>query len=176
MGNSFATVVPYSVFPASDRSLSIAVGSEKLWATFCCAIERQDLTDHPDFATNRLRVQNRPALESILADVFRQRPLSEWIEKLTAVGVPCSPVRTFAEVLEHPQTAVRRMFPEMDCPSAGRHRVTGTPVKLSETPGRMRTPAPALGEHTSTVLSELLGVDEREIEKLAELGVVRQGG
>jgi len=175
MGNSFATVVPYSVFPASDRSLSIAVGSEKLWATFCCAIERQDLTDHPDFATNRLRVQNRPALESILADVFRQRPLSEWIEKLTAVGVPCSPVRTFAEVLEHPQTAVRRMFPEMDCPSAGRHRVTGTPVKLSETPGGVTTPAPALGEHTSTVLSELLGVDGREIEKLAELGVVRQG-
>jgi len=176
MGNSFATVVPYSVFPASDRSLSIAVGSEKLWATFCCAIERPDLTDHPDFATNRLRVQNRPALESILADVFRQRPLSEWIEKLTAVGVPCSPVRTFAEVLEHPQTAVRRMFPEMDCPSAGRHRVTGTPVKLSETPGRVTTPAPALGEHTSAVLSELLGVDEREIEKLAEFGVVRQGG
>jgi len=48
-------------------------------------------------------------------------------------------------------------------------------VKLSETPGGVTTPAPALGEHTSTVLSELLGVDGREIEKLAELGVVRQG-
>lgn len=172
MGNSFQTVVPYSVFPASDRSFSIAVGSEKLWAAFCRAIERPDLADHPDFATNRLRVRNRPALELVLAEVFRQRPMSEWIDKLSAAGIPCSPVRTFAEVLEHPQTAVRQMFPEME----GSYRVTGTPVKLSETPGRVTTPAPALGEHTSAVLSELLGLDEEELQKLAELGVVRQGG
>lgn len=172
MGNSFPTVVPYTVVPASDRSFSIAVGSEKLWSTFCRAIDRAELENHPHFATNRLRVQNRPELEAILAEVFRQHPMVEWIERLTEVGIPCSPVRSFAEVVGHPQTAVREMFPVMDCPSSGPHRVTGSPVKLSDTPARVTTPAPARGEHTREVLASVLDLSQPEIEAFAKSGVI----
>ena len=175
MGSAFPTVVPYQVFEARDRCFSIAVGSEKLWSAFCRAIERGDLEAHPDYATNARRVENRRALEEILSAVFRGRDLPEWIERLGSVGIPCSSVRTFAEVVDDPQTAVRNMFPTIQCPMAGPHRVTGVPVKLSETPGGIGGPAPALGEHTGLVLSEVLGLDAKEIEGLVNAGIILPG-
>lgn len=174
LGSAFPTVVPYRVYEAKDRSFSIAVGSEKLWATFCMVIGRPDLASHPDFATNPLRVKNRHALEPILDSVFRERDMTEWVERLNAVGIPCSPVRNFAEVIEHPQTLVRQMFPTLDCPRSGPHRVTGTPVKLSDTPGRVSSPAPRLGEHTTAVLSGVLGIDESDIRQLDQSGIIFQ--
>ena len=172
LGASFATVVPYTVFAAKDRTFSIAVGSEKLWAAFCRTIERPALTDHPDYATNRLRVMNRSALEKLLADVFKQRPVAEWLGRLRAAGIPCSPVLNFEEVVAHPQAQVREMFPVIDHPVAGPQRITGTPIKLSETPGAPGEAAPLLGEHTVAVLKELLGLDERTVAHLVESAVI----
>lgn len=172
LGSGFPTVVPYRVFEAKDRCFSIAVGSEKLWSAFCRAVGRGDLETHADFGTNAQRVANRHALEAILSAVFRERDMQEWIERLTAVGIPCSPVRTFQEVVDHPQTEIREMFPTIACPVAGPHRVTGTPIKLSETPGRIGAPAPELGEHTGAVLSELLGLDRNALNSLAQSGVI----
>jgi len=172
LGTGFQTVVPYRVFEAKDRSFSIAVGSERLWTTFCGVIGRPDLASHPEYATNALRVRNRRALESILESIFRERPMSEWMERMHASGLPCSPVRSFQEVLEDPQTAVRGMFPEVDVPRFGKHRVTGPPVKLSATPGSVGAAAPALGEHTYAVLSSLLGMDEAAIMALVQAGVI----
>jgi crotonobetainyl-CoA:carnitine CoA-transferase CaiB-like acyl-CoA transferase len=172
LGSGFPTVVPYRVFQAEDRSFSIAIGSEKLWAAFCQLIERPDLVAHPDFATNSKRVTHRKALEAILVSIFRGRSASEWIEKMAAAGIPCSPVRNFEEVVAHPQTEVRRMFPTIDSPVAGPHRVTGTPIKLSETAGRLGGPAPALGQHTAAVLAELLELDGKALEALVKNGII----
>jgi crotonobetainyl-CoA:carnitine CoA-transferase CaiB-like acyl-CoA transferase len=167
MGTSFPTIVPYRVYKASDRAMAIAVGSEKLWSAFCEAIERPDLERHPGYISNAERVANRNILEPLLDGVFARRPVAEWLERMHAAGVPCSPVRSFREVLEHPQAATRQMFPLMEHPSAGPHRVTGTPVKLSETPGHPSSPAPALGEHTRTVLKQLLSLDDAALDDLA---------
>lgn len=172
LGTAFPTVVPYRVFDASDRVFSIAVGSEKLWAAFCRAIGQPELQSHTDYATNALRIKNRQALETILQDVFRGRTAAEWIEILGAVGTPCSLVRTFEEVVEHPQAAFRQMFPWMEHPAAGKHRVTGPPVKMSETPGKPTRPAPLLGQDTATVLTELLGLDSKTIDRLMADGVI----
>lgn len=172
LGTRFPTVVPYCVFEAQDRPFSIAVGSEKLWAAFCRVIGREDLETHPDYKTNPLRVENNAALNRILAEVFRRRPAREWIGILQAAGIPCSPVRDFAEVLEHPQSEVRGMFPEIDVPGFGKHRVTGPPVKLSETPARIGSAAPALGEHTGDVLAALLELDSSAIAGLVERKVI----
>jgi crotonobetainyl-CoA:carnitine CoA-transferase CaiB-like acyl-CoA transferase len=167
LGNAFMTVVPYSVFPGSDGTFSIAVGSEKLWSAFCRAIGRPDLETHGDFATNARRVQNREALHEILDAVFRERSVSDWVERLGAAGIPCSPVLNFADVAAHPQTAVREMFPAVDG-----HRVTGPPIKLSANPARVGSGAPALGEHTDEVLAELLGLDAAGIGRLRQSGVI----
>ena len=176
MGTAFPTVVPYRVFQTMDRAMAIAVGSEKLWSAFCDAIERPDLKAHPDYVSNAARICNREALEALLDAIFRQRPVVEWVERLQCRGVPCSLVRNFAEVAEHPQCEVREMFPVLDHPVAGSHRVTGTPVKLSDTPGHPSSPAPLLGEHTRCTLRELLAIDDPACDDLAARGVVFEAG
>ena len=176
MGTAFPTVVPYRVFQTRDRALAIAVGSEKLWMAFCRALERPDLESHPDYASNAARIRNRDSLEELLAGIFLQRPVAEWLDRLQSAGIPCSLVRNFQEVAEHPQSAVREMFPVMDHPAAGRHRVTGTPLKLSGTPGHPTSPAPLLGEHTRCTLRELLTLDDSTLDDLASRRVVFESG
>jgi crotonobetainyl-CoA:carnitine CoA-transferase CaiB-like acyl-CoA transferase len=172
MGTSFPTVVPYQVFETADGAIAVAVGSEKLWAAFCRALERPELAAHPDYSSNALRIANRGALEPLLESIFRARPSGEWVSRLQAAGIPASLVRNFADVVNHPQTAVRAMFPELDHATAGAHRVTGTPIKLSVTPGSPGTPAPRLGEHTAEALADLLGLEPAALEALAANGVV----
>lgn len=172
MGTAFPTVVPYRVFETRDTAVAIAIGSEKLWSAFCAVVERPDLENHPDYGTNGDRIRNRHTLEPLLEEAFRGRPTSEWIERLQRAGIPASPVRNFRDVVEHPQSEVRQMFPIMDHPTAGRHRVTGTPVKLSATPGAPGAPAPLLGQHTSRILRDVLGLDDAAIAALAAKGVI----
>ena len=172
MGTAFPTVVPYRVFHTLDRAIAIAVGSEKLWSAFCRAIERPELERHPDYASNAARIGNRERLEPLLEEVFRTRSGAEWIERMRAGGIPASLVNNFQDVAAHAQSAARRMFPEIEHPTAGRHRVTGTPVKLSDTPGSPGEPAPLLGQHTLDVLQELLGLDGAALDALAQRAVV----
>jgi crotonobetainyl-CoA:carnitine CoA-transferase CaiB-like acyl-CoA transferase len=175
MGTAFPTVVPYRVYPAKDRTIAIAVGSDKLWCTFCREIERPELERHADYRTNAARIRNRETLEPLLEDVFRQRTAAEWIGRLQGAGIPASLVRNFQDVVEHPQCDVRQMFPVLHHPVAGAHRVTGTPVKLSETPGGVGAPAPLLGQHTSESLYELLGLDAAALAPLMARGIVFVG-
>ncbi len=172
MGTSFPTVVPYRVYRTQDAGLAIAVGSEKLWSVFCRAMGLPELEKHPDYATNKDRIAHRDALDALLHDAFGKRPVAEWVAVLRAAGIPCSPVRNFREVAEHPQTAVRNMFPTLDHPTAGPHRATGTPVKLSETPGSPTTSAPLLGQHTRDALVDLLLLDEAGVDDLLRRGVI----
>jgi crotonobetainyl-CoA:carnitine CoA-transferase CaiB-like acyl-CoA transferase len=170
MGTEFPTVVPYRAYQTKDRMIAIAVGSERLWSVFCKAIERPELEDHTDYATNPLRITNRGTLEPVLEAVFRGRTGEEWVERLQDAGVPASLVRNFEEVVNDPQTKIRNMFPEIP------FKVTGPPVKLSETPGSPGLGAPSLGQHTGAVLEEILGLKESEIRALEERGVVLHAG
>ena len=174
MGTAFPTVVPYRVFETADRAVAVAVGSEKLWSSFCRVIERPDLEKHPDYATNAARIRNRAALEPLLEGIFRARPVADWIRRLQGGGIPVSLVRNFREVVEHPQAEARQMFPEIDHPTAGPCRITGPPIKFSETPAMPGEPAPLLGQHTGDVLKRMLGLEESAVESLLERGVVFQ--
>ncbi len=172
LGTGFKTVVPYQTFHTDEGHLGIAVGSEKLWEVFCRAIGREDLTAHPHFATNPDRVARRKELETVLSEVFARQPRSYWVERLSAAGIPCSPVRNFAHVVEHAQSVARGMFPVVRHPTAGELRVTGPPIKFSETPGQVGAAAPLLGEHTAQVLAEVLKMEAGEIEALGASGVI----
>jgi len=167
MGTAFKQIVPYRTFPTADRDIAVAVASDKLWAAFCRAIGQPELGKDPRYATNPLRVQNRGELEPMLLDLFRRRPCREWQERLDEAGVPCTPVRTLEEVCADPQSEARELFPTLPHPTAGPSRVTGTPVKMSGTPGRTRYPAPLLGQHTRAVLRSLLCLDKATLDRLA---------
>ncbi len=171
LGTSFAAVVPYRTFQASDRAFAMAVGSEKLWQSFCRAIERQDLERHPDYSTNVLRVKNRRALEQILEQVFITRPAEHWLHALRSQGIPCSLVRDFREVVLDQQSAFRHLFPTVPCAS-GTQQVTGNPIKFSDAKVAPAKPAPRLGEHTRHALRELLELDPAAIDGLARRRVI----
>jgi crotonobetainyl-CoA:carnitine CoA-transferase CaiB-like acyl-CoA transferase len=90
---------------------------------------------------------------------------------LTAAGVPCGSVREVGEVLRDPQLEARDMIAGLEHAAAGTIRALGVPIKLSDTPGAVRTPPPRLGEHTESVLRDL-GFAPDEISRLRSNGTV----
>jgi len=152
MGTLFDGIVPYRNFVCADREITLAVASDKLWKSFCEAIGRSELGNHPDYSTNPLRVKNRGVLEPMLESMFRSRPAAHWVELLAKHGVPATVVRNLKEVLDDEQTAARNMTPIVQHAVAGPIRVIGVPVQLSETPGRIGSAAPLLGADTAAIL------------------------
>jgi crotonobetainyl-CoA:carnitine CoA-transferase CaiB-like acyl-CoA transferase len=157
MGTLFDGIVPYRNYVCADREITIAVASDKLWKSFCAAIERPDLLDHPAYHSNPLRVENRDLLEPILEGIFRAQPAQHWVEVLSHHGIPVTVVRNLKEVIEDEQTIARGMTTQVQHPVAGDIRVLGVPVQLSETPGAISRAAPLLGADTHSVLDEMLG-------------------
>jgi crotonobetainyl-CoA:carnitine CoA-transferase CaiB-like acyl-CoA transferase len=154
-GTLFDGIVPYRNYVCSDREITIAVASDKLWKSFCVAMGRPDLMNHPDYRSNPLRVKNRDVLEPILEALFLSKPAALWVGVLSSHGIPCTVVRNLQEVVDDEQTAARNMTPVVEHAVAGPIRVLGVPVQLSDTPGRITRAAPLLGADTETVMREL---------------------
>src|SRR6478672_7818187 len=171
LGNRHPTIVPYETFSASDGDFVIAVGNDALWRAFCRACGLEALGDDPRFATNRQRVQGYGVLKPAIVERLRSKTRAEWIAVLTAAGIPCGAVRDVGEVLADPQLAAREMVQQVEHASLGPLRVTGVPVKLSDTPGGVRTAPPTLGQHTDAILGEL-GFRPDEVEAFRKGGTV----
>ena len=172
MGTAYKSLLPYQTFRTSTRDLALAVGSEKLWKTFCPLIGCPELLDDPRYRNNGDRMLNRKSLISKLQQVFLTRTYEEWEELLVEKGIPVGAINNLAEVAEHPQVKARGSIVEIEHPRAGKLRAPGVPVRLSATPGSVRTPAPMLGQHTDEVLRDLLGLSEAEIAALRSAGAV----
>ena len=171
LGNRHPSITPYETLEAADGELVVAVGNDQLWCTFCGVIGAEALADDARFRTNKDRVAAREALRPLLVERMRTRPVAEWIERLKAAGIPCGGVRDLAQVFADPQLIERAMVVALDHPVAGAIRQLGVPIKMSGTPGAVRTPPPALGQHTETILGEL-GMSGPEIARLRADGAV----
>ena len=152
-GNQHPTIVPYETFKARDRYFNLAVGNDRLWGQFCELLGRPDLKEN--FPTNPLRVEKHDALFPILQEIFAGKTADEWLALFEKAGIPCGPIYSVAEVLEHPQVKAREMVVERPHPKLGKVKMTGVPVKLSETPGEAGAAPPLLGQHTEEILREL---------------------
>ena len=176
MGTAYKALLPYQTFRTQTRDLALAVGSQKLWKVFGPTIGRPDLVDDPRFATNRDRVRHRAALIDIIQQVMLTRGYEDWERVLLAAGIPVGAINDIGQVIDHPQVKARGAIVEVDHPRAGRVGMAGVPVKLGATPGSIRTPSPALGEHTAQTLETLLGMGAEEIGALKRAGVVMGAG
>jgi crotonobetainyl-CoA:carnitine CoA-transferase CaiB-like acyl-CoA transferase len=154
LGSAHPSIVPYQAFATADGYLNVAVGSEAIWGRFCEVIE-PDLARDLRYRTNPDRVAHRRELVSHLETVFSGKTTEEWTHLLGRAGIPHGPILTMAEVFSHPQVLHRHMLVELDHPTAGTIKQTGVPVKLSETPARIRSAPPTLGQHTEAILREL---------------------
>jgi crotonobetainyl-CoA:carnitine CoA-transferase CaiB-like acyl-CoA transferase len=169
LGNRHPTIVPYETFTASDGQFVLAIGNDEQWRRFCTSA---GFAPDERFATNRQRVTNYDQLKPLLDALLATRTRDEWITLFKAVGVPCGSVRDLKEVFDDPQVQARSMIAEVEHAAAGLLKVLGTPLKLSDTPGSIRTAPPVLGQHTESVLTGDLGLTSDEVAQLRGKGVI----
>ena len=172
LGNRHPTIVPYETYAASDGDFVLAVGNDDLWKRFCRVAGLAQLAADPRFATNRARSQHYDELRRLLVDTLRTRSKSDWIAALNAEGVPCGAVRDVAETLNDPQIAARNMVEAVEHATLGAVRTLGIPIKLSGTPGSIRTASPTLGQHTDQILRSDVELTDADIATLRAVGAV----
>jgi formyl-CoA transferase len=160
------------VFETKDGAL-VLVGAfkENPLRDICTALALDDLSAEERFSTMDRMRENRPELQEIFRNRFRERATAHWIERLEAQDLLCSPVKSLAEALDDPQTAENGMLIEAANGRPETVRMVGNPVHLSEAPLEIRHAPPRLGEHSDAVLREL-GYDPARIMSLRESGVV----
>ena len=172
MGNAHPNIVPYQDFPTADGYMILAVGNDAQFARLCIEAGVPALASDPRFATNAARVAHRAALIPALNARTVTRSTAAWIAALEAVGVPCGPVNSVAEVFDDAQVSARGMRVEMAHPQAGTVAQVGCPIRLSETPVSYRRAPPLLGADTDAVLEGLLALDATQRAALRAAGVV----
>ena len=172
LGRRHPAITPFEIFESADGYVVIAIGNNELWRKFCEHVDRPELIDDARFHTNALRTENHASLFLILAEIMCRRTTDAWVEALEMIGVPCGPVNTVDKVANDPQILARDMIAEVEHAVTGAVQVPGIPIKLSETPGQIDAPAPNLGEHTSEILTGLLGLEAEEVNQLKRDGIV----
>jgi crotonobetainyl-CoA:carnitine CoA-transferase CaiB-like acyl-CoA transferase len=152
LGNSHPNIVPYQAFRTSNGYIVVSCGNDRLYQVFCRLLGREELATDPRFTTNPQRVSNRDELIPILQEIFLERKTEEWLEKLRAVGIPCGPINTVSQVYTDEQLRARDFIWECEHPTAGRIKLSGSPIHLSETPTRLYKAPPLLGEDNEKIL------------------------
>ncbi len=173
LGNRHPTISPFQAFKTRDAYLVVAVGNDILWQKLCAALDRDDLSQHELFATNKLRTDNIEQLVPILEEELGRKTCDEWCHIFEDAGVPYSPINTVDKVMQHPQVLARNMIVDVPDPDIGTIKIAGNPIKMTsieEEP--TRKPAPKIGEHNSTILQDYLSYSNEEIEQLKEKGVI----
>ena len=150
LGNQHPSLAPYEPYPAADGAVVVAVANPRLWSRFCAAVGGEALENDPRFATNTDRLRHRSELNERIELLFRDRPVSWLVDRLSSAGVPCGRVRTIEQVMADPQLAARGMFVDLDLGEVS-VRVPGNPVKLSSAPAVPSVRPPRLGEHTDEI-------------------------
>jgi crotonobetainyl-CoA:carnitine CoA-transferase CaiB-like acyl-CoA transferase len=172
-GNVAFTGSSTGVYTTRDGHVAVSAGaSDAVWRRFCQIVGRDDLARDPGFATAAARRDRRDEVAAIVQAWTSTRPKAEVVRVLASAGVPAAPVNDVSEMVADPQVQAREMFIERDHPVYGRLKLTGSPLKMSETPGRVRWLAPMPGEHNEEIFCGLLGHSKEELARWREEGVI----
>lgn len=173
MGTAHPSMSPYQAFEASDGTVMIGAGNDAQWRRFCAVAGLDSYVDHPDFATNALRMKNLSQTAQLVQSVVKNRSVAQWVELLSQANVPCAPIHSLGQALEHPQVAARGLLVESNHPVLGPLRNIGHPVRYQNKDRQAFKAPPRLGEHSVEVLQEA-GISEQEVALWIKAGVVQQ--
>jgi crotonobetainyl-CoA:carnitine CoA-transferase CaiB-like acyl-CoA transferase len=143
------------VFETADGWMTAGTVSDAEWEGFTRAVGHPEWLDDARFRTAAGRVKHADARLDRMQEVLRERTTEEWLARLDAHQVPCAPILTRDEMLQHPQILANELIVESDAPPSGRMRQPRPAERFDATPSSLRRPAPLLGEHTDEVLTEL---------------------
>jgi len=160
IGARHPAAAPFDAFATRDGHIVIAVGDNGGFRKLCVALRRDALAADSRFATNALRLENHVALKDAISAALAERTSAEWLTILRAVGLPCGPINTVADVVDDPQVAARNMIVEVEDPTAGTVKLFGCPIKLSAfADPHVRATAPDLDGDRDRILDELRARD-----------------
>ncbi|HEY4251658.1 MAG TPA: CoA transferase [Roseomonas sp.] len=170
-GSGALTSPTYRAFKASDDWIVISAFNQRMWRGLCTALDHGDWIEDPRFVDATARIANRMELIRLIGETVATRPVADWQARLKVNDVPCCPINKIDKVVQEEQVRARRMVEEVVLPGLGTMKMSGLPVKLSETPASIDLPPPRLGQHTAEVMQGL-GYAEAEIAALAAKGAV----
>ncbi|MDX1606153.1 MAG: CoA transferase [Candidatus Competibacterales bacterium] len=160
------------IYETADDYISVAVQTDREWQALARAVDHPEWLEDPRFRTPELRQQHIDARLDLTQDALRGERAAVWLERLERAGVPCAPVLTRRETLDHPQVRANGVLFETDHPQAGRLRQARPAARFGhDTLDLARHPAPALGEHTAAALREA-GYDDDAIAGLQADGAI----
>ena len=163
---------PRGAFQCQDGYLALNVPDDTQWCRLCQAIGREDLKEDPRTADGTVRATNADFIRSIIEGWLADKTRAQAVALLESQGVPSGPVYNAEDVFQDPHIAARKMLVTVDDPIAGPRTYARSPLHLSSAPEIPTEPAPQLGEHTRTILRDLLEYDETEIDRLQDLGAI----
>jgi len=166
------TARPDLIFETADGYITVGTISDSEWQGFCAASGRPGLAEDPRFNTPGGRSVNATERIPLMAEIIKERPTAEWLQRLDANDVPSAPVLRRNEVIANEQVLARDLIVELDHPDIGRVRQPVPAARFDRTPARIQGPAPRIGEHSAAILAEL-GLEAAEIERLATEEIVR---
>ncbi|MEI7784363.1 MAG: CoA transferase [Betaproteobacteria bacterium] len=171
-GSHHPMFVPMGVFPAADGWVTVGSPNDGFWIKLCKLMGRPELAEDPRFRSNDDRVRNAPALKAELG-AFTSAHTKEQLRQLLGGQLPFGPIYDAQDIVSDPYCAAREMLVEVEQPhSSKKLTIAGVPIKMSETPGSVRTRAPMLGEHTREVLLAA-GMTAAQVDQLTASGAVR---
>ena len=169
-GSAHRLTAPYQAFKTKDGYINIGAANQSNWERLLNVLDLENLNKDPEFSDSKNRQLNRKKLEKILEKIFITKSSKEWIKMLIESSIPSGPIYNMKEVWEDEQVKYRKMDVKLDHPKQKNNRNIGVAVKLSKTPGKIKTPAPLYGEHSSKILKEL-GYSEDEIINLVNSNI-----
>jgi formyl-CoA transferase len=165
-GNAHPNIVPYEVFPTADGYVAVGIGNDAQYERFCEVANCLEFWQESKYKTNASRVEHRDELIPLLQNVFRKRSSSEWLDLLHQENIPAGSINSVQQALTDPQVLSRQMVQTITHPTAGEIKLLGPVAKFSNTPAKIQSHPPLLGEHTRQVLEDLLGRSAEEIQRL----------
>jgi len=163
---------PDLIFETTDGYITVGTISDSEWRGFCAASERPDLAVDPRFNTPGGRAANATERILLMAEIIKQRPTAEWLQRLDTNDVPSAPVLRRGEVIANEQVLARELIAAFDHPDIGLVRQPKPAARFDRTPAEIQGPAPRIGEHSAIILAEL-GLEAGEIERLVAEKIVR---
>ena len=152
IGQAHRGSAPYQCFETADGFITVGASQQKFFQQLCEIVGQPELESDPRFGSNADRVAHNDALVALLAEPLRRQSSAHWLAAFETAGIPAGPVLHYDEVFTDPHILARDMVARTDHPVTGPFHTLGVTVKLSDTPGSIRLPAPRLGEHTGDVL------------------------
>ena len=154
-GNNHPILAPYGLFKSSDGEVAVAPASDKFCNVFLKCIELSDLLDQDLYKNNENRMKNRDSLNNIINGKMSKKTSDFWIKKLNDAGCPAAKVASLPDALNSQLIKDSEMIISSSGPEGRKIKMTGFPVKLSETPARLYFSPPLLGEHTEEILKTI---------------------